>query len=238
MELRDGFIVSVFNYCDRWCETCALTSRCRLFADLARAEAACDTNMSAIVQAPPLKEDIAPPPPPWLDEVIAEANDAVKTMSEQELAALQPRVREEHRGIEQRATAYFMWVFEWLETRAETRQDHADPVSVIAWFASLNASKIRRALSGLANFDGDRAYPPDHEGSAKVALIGFDRSQAAWRRLVADGRVAEPLAQACIDELEWLKTQLENAIPYARAFIRPGFDEPKALAELARVGAE
>ena len=23
MEIRDGFIVGIFNYCDRWCETCA-----------------------------------------------------------------------------------------------------------------------------------------------------------------------------------------------------------------------
>src|SRR6185503_16937586 len=25
VEVRDGFIVGIFNYCDRWCETCAFT---------------------------------------------------------------------------------------------------------------------------------------------------------------------------------------------------------------------
>jgi hypothetical protein len=24
MEVRDGFIESIYNYCDRWCEACAL----------------------------------------------------------------------------------------------------------------------------------------------------------------------------------------------------------------------
>ena len=27
MEVRDGFIVGIFNYCGRWCERCALTHR-------------------------------------------------------------------------------------------------------------------------------------------------------------------------------------------------------------------
>ena len=35
MEVQEGFIVGIFNYCDRWCERCPLTSRCRVFATLA-----------------------------------------------------------------------------------------------------------------------------------------------------------------------------------------------------------
>jgi hypothetical protein len=29
---KDDYIDSIFNYCDRWCERCAFTSRCRSFA--------------------------------------------------------------------------------------------------------------------------------------------------------------------------------------------------------------
>jgi hypothetical protein len=65
MELLEGFIVGIFNFCDRWCETCALTSRCRLFADLARYEAVNDPAMKAVVDAPPLPEDVPPPAPKW-----------------------------------------------------------------------------------------------------------------------------------------------------------------------------
>ena len=38
MNVRDGFIVGIFNYCDRWCERCPLTNRCRVFADLAEVD--------------------------------------------------------------------------------------------------------------------------------------------------------------------------------------------------------
>jgi hypothetical protein len=88
MEIRDGFIVSIFNYCDRWCETCAFTARCRLFADCARAEAALDPALKAVVDAPPLPQDIPPPPPQWLRALIEEANKAAEApLSEEELAA-------------------------------------------------------------------------------------------------------------------------------------------------------
>lgn len=38
MEVRAGFIISVFNYCDRWCERCPFTGRCQIFADGAEHE--------------------------------------------------------------------------------------------------------------------------------------------------------------------------------------------------------
>jgi hypothetical protein len=103
---------------------------------------------------------------------------------------------------------------------------------VLLWFATFNAFKIHRAFTGLAEFDGDRTFPADHEGSAKVALLGIDRSQAAWQELVADGRVSAAAARPCLEELEWLGAQLEAAIPDARAFARPGLDEAEAVATL------
>ena len=38
MEIRDGFILGIYNYCDGWCERCPFTNRCRVFADLAEIE--------------------------------------------------------------------------------------------------------------------------------------------------------------------------------------------------------
>ena len=35
-----------------------------------------------------------------------------------------------------------------------------------------------------------------------------------------------------VAELEWLTRELDQAFPRARAFVRPGFDEPEALARL------
>ena len=52
MEIRDGFIVGVYNYCDSWCDRCAFTSRCRVFADMREMEATLDPNLEPIALAP------------------------------------------------------------------------------------------------------------------------------------------------------------------------------------------
>lgn len=235
MEVQDGFIVGIFNYCDHWCETCAFTSYCRLFADLARIDARDDSNMAAVVHAPQRPEDPPPPPPKWIEELIEEANkQAMESITAEELAALTPRMARPHDPLVDRANWYATAVHDWLESiDRRSRENPADPIAVIAWFAPLNASKIRRALTGLADFDGDREFPPDHEGSAKVALIGIERSLAAWQQLVAAGRVAADVAQPRLLDLEWLRQRLDAAIPLARGFVRPGFDEPDAVARLA-----
>lgn len=236
MELQDGFIVGIFNYCDRWCEACALTSRCQVFATSAKCEASLDPNMRAVMDAPPLPQDIPPPPPKWIDEIIEEANKEVATMTATEIDALMPKLRPEHKIIDDRAKAYMFWVMDWLKDRNRSgRSDPGDPLDVIAWYAFLNGSKIHRALTGLADDDGDREFPPDFDGSAKVALIGIDRSLEAWRHLVATQRVTESAARPCVNELLWLRDQLEQVFPNARAFVRPGFDEPGEVAGLALV---
>ena len=92
MDVRDGFILGIYNYCDRWCETCAFTSRCRVFADRAEMDAAMDPYLKAVAEAPPLPEEEPPPPPRWMQEMIAEMN----------AAAREPLSPEEVRGCSRR----------------------------------------------------------------------------------------------------------------------------------------
>ena len=229
MELHDGFVVGIFNYCDRWCETCALTSRCRLFADLARDEAMLDPGFKVIVDGPSLAQVVPAPLPRWIEDLRQRLNaDAGDDVPGAWLIAL------EHRAIQEHAVAYAERVHNWLRKHvwpdvAGVHRDPRDAVSVIAWFASMNCAKITRALLGLAAFDGSRDFPPDHEGAAKVALIGIERSYKAWMQLIADGRVTAEVAVPFIEELLWLLEMLEDVFPRARAFVRPGFDEPEAL---------
>ena len=228
MEIRDGFIISVFNYCDRWCERCALTSHCRLFAHV-RDEAA--------TGAVPLREHFPPAPPKWIEDVFEEMHAfAAGPLTHGELCTWQPPLSAAHQEVYERAKAYCVWAHGCTGSlgarQPESRHDAPDPVAVILWFSSLNASTIRRALTGLAEFDGYRDVPPDHEGAAKMALIGIERSTDAWRQLVGERRLSAAQARPCLQELEWLRDRLEAAIPGARAFVRPGFDEPEAVATL------
>ena len=233
MEVRDGYIVGIFNYCDSWCAACAFTSRCRVFADQARIEASLDPNLKPITEAPLLPQDEPPPPPKWMEELIDEMNEASeRAIADPELRDTEPTLPPSHKAMADRAMAYCLAIGHWLRGRDNEHRDPADPIAVIGWYATLNAGKVHRAVTGLAEFDGDREFPPDHEGSAKVAILGVERSLVAWRELVMRGLATEEQIKPFVDELEWLMRRLDETIPMARAFVRPGFDEPDQVAAL------
>ena len=234
MEIRDGFIVSIFNYCDRWCEACAFTSRCRLFADVAETEASLDPNLQPVVDAPVLPEEAAPAPPPWMQELIVEMNEAATKIATGELEPPPRRSPpKEHLAIENRARRYCFQVHTWLQSRRYEPLSPSDPFAVIGWFHTLIPPKVHRAITGLAEDDGESPdYPPDHDGTAKVALLGIERSHAAWLELIERGAVSDAEAAPFIADLVWLGEALEQVFPKARAFVRPAFDEPDEVARL------
>jgi hypothetical protein len=235
MDVRDGFIVGIYNYCDRWCETCAFTSRCGVFADRAEMEARLDANLTAIVEAPPLPEEAPPPPPKWMQELIEEMNKAAsEPLSEEEIKRLDPTLPPDHEAIEERAHSYCYRVGDWLDARqVNSRRDPADPYTVIDWFHYLIPAKTHRALHGLALDDpDDRDWPADYDGSAKVALLGIERSHAAWLAIVDRGDASVSDVAPFIADLIWLSDEVERAFPKARAFVRPGLDEPEEVAKL------
>jgi hypothetical protein len=235
MDVRDGFIVGIFNYCDRWCDACALTSRCRVFADVARAEASRDPNLQNVVDAPPIER--AEPVPRWLAELLKEERDHEKDDEESAEVQALLRVRElspEQRAIETRALEYASSVHDWLDAHdAHGVPDARDPRAVIDWLHYVIPSKIYRALHGLANDQPEeRDWPADHDGSAKVALLAIERSHAAWLQIVEQTAAREPNIRPLIAHLVWLGDALEQTFPHARAFVRPGFDEPDEVARL------
>jgi hypothetical protein len=235
MDVQDGFILGIYNYCDRWCETCAFTSRCRVFADCAEMEAEHDPNLKPIADAPPLPQDIPPPPPKWMQELIDEMNKiASEPMPDDESEKLSPKIPPEHESIESRAHAYSDSVHAWLEARSCVATDQpSDPRAVIGWFQYSIPAKIHRALHGLACDDPtERDWPADHDGSAKVGLLGIERSHAAWLEIVHRGLASSAEVEPLIADLIWLTDALERVFPRARAFVRPGLDEPDEVARL------
>ena len=62
------------------------------------------------------------------------------------------------------------------------------------------------------------------DGSAKVALIGIDRSLAAWSELLRQLPDEEDRILSLLAALSRLSRDVEAAFHGARAFVRPGFD--------------
>jgi len=230
MELQDGFIVGVFNYCDRWCERCALTTWCRLFADRAQTEASLDPQLKAVVEAPPLRHEVQEMPE-WMEELLENIQDDIDKMSpekEDELDALRPPPVNKEDPLLQRASAYATTVHSWLGDDRNRSEDANEPRAVIAWFSMMIPAKIARALHGLGDRYLDPEEPTDYDGSAKVALLDIERSRAAWQELAP----TDPVASQSIAELTWLEQEVERMFPRARRFIRPAFDEPDEVARL------
>ena len=237
MEIRDGFIVGIYNYCDGWCDRCAFTSRCRLFADKAQMEAALDPNLQPVVDAPLHPTDIPPPPPPWLQELLNEMDEAARTPCPEDEEAhwrRELRVVPERDAIDDRAEGYSRRVRAWSRDKQfDMSSEDIDPWAVITWFHMMIHVKAMRALRGLAEDDpSDRDWPPDHDGSAKVALIGIDRSHTAWLDLVDVGLASASEVAPFVDDLVWLRAALERTFPKARSFVRAAFDEPEEVAKL------
>jgi hypothetical protein len=231
VELRNGFIVGIFNYCDRWCDACAFTSRCRLFADVAEMQASLDPGLKALVQTPPLEPP--PPPPPWLEELLDAMDQAMREPADNGEPLERP-LPPQHLVIQERAHRYRARLDPWLQTREfSAKNSPADPQAVVLWFHTLISTKIHRALHGLADDrPEDRDWPPDYDGSAKVALLAIERSHAAWLELVERGVVSDADAAPLITDLVWLGEALERVFPNARAFVRPALDEPDEVSRL------
>ncbi|HEU4771472.1 MAG TPA: hypothetical protein VFS68_04880, partial [Candidatus Udaeobacter sp.] len=121
-----------------------------------------------------------------------------------------------------------------LAGQNEQSEQLEDAREVIQWYQYQIAVKIMRALSCRSDGWEDEPdmadFPKDSDGSAKVALIGIDRSIAAWRwmQLSLPDRMGSivPL----ILQLERLRKRVEKGFPEARDFVRPGFDEVLAAA--------
>jgi hypothetical protein len=149
-----------------------------------------------------------------------------------------PAIKFEHLELDERAKDLADDVLKWLDGRSSTDPNVREALEVISHFSFFVAAKIHRALQGLADDDGNRDFPPDFEGSAKIALIGLERMRAAFATIADVAYVSRESAMVFVNELTWLIAETEKAVPLARAFVRAGFDEPEALARLDASGSD
>ena len=253
------FIPGIYNYCDYWCERCAFTSRCRnyamgeeeKFADLqsrdARNEAFWDKLQETFEGTTEMIREDAEEMDIDLDE-----QDLQESIREQEeihdAAESQPYSRTAMRYIE--------IVDTWLksnqelvgdesdESKSPTRADvfNAEPTNdatgihecleVIQWYQRQIWVKLCRAASGTirSELEDIECFQEDADGSAKVAIIGIERSMAAWATLLRRCPDHEDAIFA-LGTLKRLLRQVEAAFPDARAFRRPGFDTTEGLVD-------
>jgi hypothetical protein len=101
-----------------------------------------------------------------------------------------------------------------------------DCLEIIRWYQHQIYVKLCRAAGGTVRgeLEDVEYFPQDANGSAKVAILGIERSIAAWGGLLHQFPDQENPILDVLVALKTLLRQVDAAFPDARAFIRPGFD--------------
>ena len=226
-------ISGVYNYCDRWCERCPLTSRCLVYAteqeDNDMFENQEMRNEAFWKKLGKIFQDTREMITEWARNAGDDLTGLTALSEEYDAGHKRRRQLVDNHPLtkagKQYANAASDWFREFDQTiEISTTQTLEEAREVVQWYQYQIAVKTIRALSGRKEELGDE-LPKDSDGSAKVALIGIDRSIAAWRMMQLSLPEREQSIVPLILQLDRLRRRLENSFPEARDFVRPGFDE-------------
>ena len=231
-------IPGIYNYCDSRCHRCPFDDRCLTYLENREMEARGGdrTDTTLVEVGASLQRTI---------EVITEAArrkgidlDGLAGIGEDGSIDPDPDAhRQDPLAVQAREYGQLAWrVTNALGPLVEARGDPLviDAVETIGWFSSLISAKIHRAVIGQAEYseaDEDEDIQTDHDGSAKVTLIGIDESRAAWAVLMEHGKAtADGVPAQAVRMLGALDEAVRARFPLALEFVRPGFDEPEIAA--------
>ena len=220
VALDPTLIKGIYNTCDQWCMYCPATARClayrcspelrsgeqnvfksladRLYEGMTFFKRQCEAQGQPTPELDAmLEDDVRKRPVPLVNDPL-------------ERAAFR---------CAQLTSAYLMSRGDY-PVQIVWRLTGPTPLEVVEWFHILIATKIYRALSASA--DIPRGMNNDAPVSAKVALIGIDRSLEALATLsVGDDDARLELLSG---HLRRLRGDVEARFPAARAVAREGLD--------------
>jgi hypothetical protein len=234
-ELRQPFIKAtldpnvipgVYNACDQWCMYCPATARCLAYH----------------CRPPDAKEE---DPQDIYANIAARMFESLQLLRELnrangcEIPELETLVSRDPREqlclpivdhpLEKMGRRYAKLSDAYLVSRPDFpfimkgRPHGPTAFEVFAWYHGLIAAKVYRALaSSAAAVRGEPNGQADARASAKVALLGIDRSRAAIQEMQQEDDDLR------LDEmgrhLRRLGREVEGRFPDARSFVRVGLD--------------
>ena len=246
-------IPGIYNYCDRWCERCSFTSRClnykmseEKFSDPetqdASNEAFWEKLSETFQETLSLLKEMAEEQGIDLDSIEVDKEEQRRDILDEDTVVHMilhlsksyiSKVNDwfdndiYHVGDAQDESTVEAYTFKIDSMSQEDTNMLKDSVEVIRWYQHQIYVKLRRALSSAneeQTEDWDD-FPKDSDGSAKVALIGIDRSISAWGKVLEYFPWQKNTLLTIIASLKHLCQMIEKDFPDARSFVRPGFDE-------------
>ena len=246
------FIPGIYNYCDRWCERCAFTSRCMTYA---LSEDDFDSPQSRDISNKAFWDKLHGIFKITLEMVKETAEEMGIDLEAIDRDEIKKQTEQVHKTAKeqpytQAALVYTKMVDDWFDSNKELLEDKADELQTLAeaeipgtrpndgavsiqdclevihWYQHQIYVKLCRGASGMirGELEDLEYFPEDANGSAKVALIGIERSMAAWAGLLDQFPDQEQSILDLLAHLKNLLRQVEAAFQDARSFVRPGFD--------------
>lgn len=245
-----NFIPGIYNYCDQWCERCALVARCMNFALQKEHEKEAGTSGK--------KGEF------WeqFEAIHRETQELLQRLAREHGVLLEPEAvtwgsstEDPDSGAQPppvvvAGEAYSEAVDEWFKSGeeslrakeeevlvqaklglAEVNEEVAtltDIVQILRWYQHQILVKLMRGITQKRSREDatQKTAVSEADGSIKVALIGMDRSVAAWLRMKECFPEKTDSILTLLVQLDRLRRSAERQFPDARSFIRPGFDEP------------
>jgi len=247
----EKYISGIYNYCDRWCERCQFTSRClncelaeEQFGDLQEKDGLNEAfwqRFSEMLQNTlSMLKEMAKERGIDIDSIDFEKDyddgdyikgnpltDLIFHTSESEAKAVNDWFNSnEHIFLEKEDAINRIRLIASQNNPAKEAANINDAIEIIRWYQYQIHIKLKRATESASeeSIDPDD-FPKDSDGSAKVALIGIDRSISAWNILLPYFPDQKRQIIDLIALLENIKNRVEIQFPSARDFVRPGFDE-------------
>lgn len=249
---RSKHIPGIYNYCDRWCERCAFTAKCSVFARENEANTQRDGDSRDafldLLQSFAETKDL-------LKEEAEKRGIEINEPTNEEMESFREEEKRKNEVIQQdpliiAARTYSSKgqdVFdnrEWAKSNLgqlqqqvdlgiRTGEDAMDALkqledawAIVQWDVHQVYVKLMRAMSCLAEANGkDKSLMNDANGSTKVALLAIDRSMDAWQKIFNAMPEAEDDILPLLSLLQQTRQLAEQQFPKARAFRRPGFDD-------------
>jgi hypothetical protein len=258
MKPNPNHIPLIHNYCDRWCERCAFTQKCAVYANASSERIDINNHAfwqklsDAFTETKKLIHEKAAEHGIDLDEIMMNDKVDYKSKGENELMQVEvhplikmttiytdtameliDRIRSENTSLQKIETEINLGIKDEAVAMSEANE-YINCMEVIDWYLMQIQIKFMRAISGtmLNSFDFEVEDDPDgthfindSDGSAKVALIGSDRSMMAWRKLMDKAPEKESDIISVLAQLQKIVRMGETTFPNARTTIRPGLDE-------------
>lgn len=233
----EGYISGIHSYCDRWCERCTMTSKCRVYAMEHDIENG--TTLSRDTENKEFWEH--------MEMVFEVIRDFIEEMAEEGGISLDDvkesdnKARRQKSSLEKQANEYGHEMMNWLkqnrekslETAATYQKDKLRDIEnsfeVINWYCFFIGAKIHRAEARdkpiTDNEIAEEAIKNDKNGSVKIAVIAIDRSIKAISVLYQNIPEMEDELLPFLIKLSRIRKLLLKKYPEAESFKRPGFDD-------------